>query len=446
MGRWTPQEVKLFEQGCKVHGWGEWTKIAAMIPSRSSTQVKGHAQKLLVKLRKQELQAEKTQMAKRDNRKQQWKATTNAVATTAVTSQKPSTVPTMMSITTSAPKIASPTASLLGTVEGNVLEREIQGAIGHWRKPNYQDVEVLSHDFSDVTNHVDNGESTTPRTASRVTATQREVVRGQSGKPNIQEVVVPVIHAPSDVTKRGFINDAIGATVSNIAASYQATHYPRTMVHMMNGLTAKQMFQRRSVSMSPDNQDAMQATYNGAKGYLREVVTSNASNDGLGSSSSTQALSPVLCLLKREKYGTDVDPLARYYLHASTYISGYPTNYDVLCDEDDTYFNHVGNRRLRIMAMTTLYEYIESSTGLLPANNYVKKKREDVQRTRCFIIEFVHSLSTCHPPCRFLAMDATVGRWRELNYDYSNMKIQETFRECKEVVERSIPVDSRLRF
>lgn len=44
-GTWTEAEQLLFEDGCILHGWGNWKIIHEMIPTRDRHQVKSHAQK-----------------------------------------------------------------------------------------------------------------------------------------------------------------------------------------------------------------------------------------------------------------------------------------------------------------------------------------------------------------------------------------------------------------
>eukprot|EP00571_Detonula_confervacea_P009121 CAMPEP_0172317988 /NCGR_PEP_ID=MMETSP1058-20130122/33532_1 /TAXON_ID=83371 /ORGANISM="Detonula confervacea, Strain CCMP 353" /LENGTH=887 /DNA_ID=CAMNT_0013032697 /DNA_START=260 /DNA_END=2920 /DNA_ORIENTATION=+ len=44
-GTWTQNEQQLFENGCILHGWGNWKNIEAMIPTRDRMQCKSHAQK-----------------------------------------------------------------------------------------------------------------------------------------------------------------------------------------------------------------------------------------------------------------------------------------------------------------------------------------------------------------------------------------------------------------
>ncbi|KAL3764612.1 hypothetical protein ACHAW5_000487 [Stephanodiscus triporus] len=44
-GSWTKEEHHLFEDGCILHGWGNWKKIQEVIPTRDRHQVKSHAQK-----------------------------------------------------------------------------------------------------------------------------------------------------------------------------------------------------------------------------------------------------------------------------------------------------------------------------------------------------------------------------------------------------------------
>ena len=42
---WTPAEHQLFLQGLEQYGRGKWTQISELIPTRSSSQVRSHAQK-----------------------------------------------------------------------------------------------------------------------------------------------------------------------------------------------------------------------------------------------------------------------------------------------------------------------------------------------------------------------------------------------------------------
>ncbi|GAX11455.1 hypothetical protein FisN_22Lh139 [Fistulifera solaris] len=50
-GRWTAEEHREFLRGLQIHG-REWKKVATLIPSRSSAQVRSHAQKYFVRLQK----------------------------------------------------------------------------------------------------------------------------------------------------------------------------------------------------------------------------------------------------------------------------------------------------------------------------------------------------------------------------------------------------------
>ena len=52
-GRWTKEEHQAFLQGLKVYG-REWKKVAQNIPTRSSAQIRSHAQKYFAKLAKDE--------------------------------------------------------------------------------------------------------------------------------------------------------------------------------------------------------------------------------------------------------------------------------------------------------------------------------------------------------------------------------------------------------
>ena len=45
-GRWSEDEHEQFQCGVKRFGWGNWAMMAAMIPSRSTKQIKSHAQKV----------------------------------------------------------------------------------------------------------------------------------------------------------------------------------------------------------------------------------------------------------------------------------------------------------------------------------------------------------------------------------------------------------------
>jgi SHAQKYF class myb-like DNA-binding protein len=52
-GRWTPQEHQSFLEGLKVFG-REWKKVAARIPTRTSAQIRSHAQKYFSKMQREE--------------------------------------------------------------------------------------------------------------------------------------------------------------------------------------------------------------------------------------------------------------------------------------------------------------------------------------------------------------------------------------------------------
>ncbi|KAL7462062.1 hypothetical protein ACHAXS_002461 [Conticribra weissflogii] len=45
-GKWTALECKQFEEGVIEHGWGNWTAVNEMIPTRKRSQVKSRAQKI----------------------------------------------------------------------------------------------------------------------------------------------------------------------------------------------------------------------------------------------------------------------------------------------------------------------------------------------------------------------------------------------------------------
>lgn len=55
-GRWTPDEHKAFLAGLAVYG-REWNRVARDIPTRSSAQVRSHAQKYFAKLEKEKRDA-----------------------------------------------------------------------------------------------------------------------------------------------------------------------------------------------------------------------------------------------------------------------------------------------------------------------------------------------------------------------------------------------------
>ncbi len=45
VGQWTEEEQMLFNVGVIAYGWGNWKEISEIIPTRTNTQVKSHAQK-----------------------------------------------------------------------------------------------------------------------------------------------------------------------------------------------------------------------------------------------------------------------------------------------------------------------------------------------------------------------------------------------------------------
>lgn len=279
-------------------------------------------------------------------------------------------------------------------------------------------------------------------TASSNQATQfvSNMVSSNQPMPLFDFTVAPVKHtlAHSVLNLMSSSNEDTNHPVRRI--TMQSMTIPRIVYTSTN----QKSFQQ-SISISPGNQEALPIMCDGSPRYLNEELSFN--DDSCSSSlwspypcrihPAPQPPSAVLRLLTREQHDgfVPIDPLAQYYLNP-TYISGFPTNYDVLCDHvNDVFCNHVGNRRLRIMVMARLCEYTDSasSTALSFVSNIMEKREDD--RTRLFILEFIESLTTCTPQCRFLAMDVSVGRWRELNGEYSIMKIQKTFRACKEAME-----------
>mmetsp|Transcript_15905 Transcript_15905/g.23429 ORF Transcript_15905/g.23429 Transcript_15905/m.23429 type:complete len:462 (-) Transcript_15905:378-1763(-) len=52
-GRWTPEEHKAFLEGLKIYG-REWKKVADRIPTRTSAQIRSHAQKYFAKMARDE--------------------------------------------------------------------------------------------------------------------------------------------------------------------------------------------------------------------------------------------------------------------------------------------------------------------------------------------------------------------------------------------------------
>ena len=46
VGPWSESEKHQFERACVLKGWGNWKAMARLVPSRSATQIKSHAQKV----------------------------------------------------------------------------------------------------------------------------------------------------------------------------------------------------------------------------------------------------------------------------------------------------------------------------------------------------------------------------------------------------------------
>ena len=46
-GRWTDQEKAQFARAIVLHGWSAWAAITPLIPSRTTAQIKSHAQKYM---------------------------------------------------------------------------------------------------------------------------------------------------------------------------------------------------------------------------------------------------------------------------------------------------------------------------------------------------------------------------------------------------------------
>jgi SHAQKYF class myb-like DNA-binding protein len=69
-GRWTKEEHQAFLQGLKVYG-REWKKVARNIPTRSSAQIRSHAQKYFAKLAKDEQQRQEQEQQCHDSKQAQ---------------------------------------------------------------------------------------------------------------------------------------------------------------------------------------------------------------------------------------------------------------------------------------------------------------------------------------------------------------------------------------
>eukprot|EP00618_Florenciella_parvula_P021054 CAMPEP_0119482750 /NCGR_PEP_ID=MMETSP1344-20130328/10461_1 /TAXON_ID=236787 /ORGANISM="Florenciella parvula, Strain CCMP2471" /LENGTH=62 /DNA_ID=CAMNT_0007517187 /DNA_START=291 /DNA_END=476 /DNA_ORIENTATION=- len=50
-GRWTPEEHELFLKGKAIHGLS-WTKVAEVVGTRTTVQVRSHAQKYEIKVQR----------------------------------------------------------------------------------------------------------------------------------------------------------------------------------------------------------------------------------------------------------------------------------------------------------------------------------------------------------------------------------------------------------
>jgi SHAQKYF class myb-like DNA-binding protein len=49
-GRWTKQEHLIFLKGLQTFGVGRWKEIGMLLPSRTNTQIKSHAQPLVARM------------------------------------------------------------------------------------------------------------------------------------------------------------------------------------------------------------------------------------------------------------------------------------------------------------------------------------------------------------------------------------------------------------
>lgn len=77
-GRWTKEEHQAFLQGLKVYG-REWKKVAKNIPTRSSAQIRSHAQKYFAKLAKDEQQMQEQAQQSNDTKNAQDTASSSFV-------------------------------------------------------------------------------------------------------------------------------------------------------------------------------------------------------------------------------------------------------------------------------------------------------------------------------------------------------------------------------
>jgi SHAQKYF class myb-like DNA-binding protein len=83
-GRWTKEEHQAFLQGLKVYG-REWKKVAKNIPTRSSAQIRSHAQKYFAKLAKDEQQMQEQTQQSNDTKNAQDAASSSFVKQDATT-------------------------------------------------------------------------------------------------------------------------------------------------------------------------------------------------------------------------------------------------------------------------------------------------------------------------------------------------------------------------
>ena len=374
-GRWSADECVLFDQALAAYGWGRWKEIVAsgMIPGRTNGQIKTHAYKRLKRLKDEG----KLETDGGDGTKHEQ-----------MDQKDISEIPPL------------PVLPMLPMAIENTLPMEAETFETSERSSNPFNVDVSSG--SSVVNISDDDKKPHHiKEVSKVLVQDAKEKQDNSLYTTLKPPSFWESYASNNFTK---CHVATKQEVSKIQTS-KGMSYPT----VSNGLDDKK-----------DPEEQVENEINTSKqeidGLQQLLLASETINDK--SKLRTVSNSPAETQPTTDHQGVVslLDPFAKYY--EGSYVSDKLTMYDFLCDANDSYFHNAGNRRLRVMVAMRLQAYEQLS---------------NFQRM-LFIQDFLRSLSGV---VRFIALDASVGKWRLLKAEFAMQVIQKHFDECLRIRDSS---------
>eukprot|EP00578_Thalassiosira_sp_NH16_P022516 CAMPEP_0181091362 /NCGR_PEP_ID=MMETSP1071-20121207/8357_1 /TAXON_ID=35127 /ORGANISM="Thalassiosira sp., Strain NH16" /LENGTH=467 /DNA_ID=CAMNT_0023173495 /DNA_START=1144 /DNA_END=2544 /DNA_ORIENTATION=+ len=455
-GKWSAEECRLFRVGCTLHGWGSWMEISKMIPARTNIQVKSHAYKALKKMER------KLNRSEQDRHKEQNTSTPKPKQHLDLVT-KPAAPDTILSVRRGL--ISSQDA---GDEGNNANQQKLPGRMYSEHNVKQGNNDALERLFSSdplsgmVSFHDQKQVLMTPSAMKMSISIGREPtcdILGDTSEGNYL-ISVPIITPEQDAKQRsdGALKHLSSPDESLKEVSYSAQDEPakkpiawkarrksisRDIVDKSKEIFLREVTQdvawpAKRKSISRDIVDKSKEIYlrevskgskekianqiltlhrdsSGKVSYVRPVRRDCSSNVERAS----DKMAHLLCSMKYGHSSVDNgrvlrDPLNQFYVLDRTHEPGYPSNYDVLGGPNREYFDHIGNRRFRIMIEMRLHRYVQLCI-LLEGDNI----DDEGAHLLDFLNDVLQSLATCNPPCRFLALDMYTGRWQVLNDYYA---------------------------